>query len=125
VLAVALGGVLALSGAVGAGHRPSSLAFRLPDGSVACRPGAGGAVVCRARGDSVALALTPDGSSRVIDSPVRGRPPAQVLPTGESRRYGAIVCRGSDREIVCSTPNGGQISVGRAGLGALAPPTSK
>jgi hypothetical protein len=109
--------VLALAGAAAAG---GPQAFRIADGSVACRPWTAGAIVCRGDRTPVALALTPHGDSRAFGASVPSAG-ARILPTGAVHRHGTILCRAAAREMVCSTPNGGQIVVGAAGLGALAP----
>ena len=67
-----------------------------------------------------ALVLDADGESRAADVTVEWTRATRVLLPGESWWHGNVSCRARDG-IVCSTANGGTISVAAGGVGALAP----
>ncbi len=116
-------GIAAVSGTAagtGAAGKPAAAAFRLADGSAGCNMLSSGTIACRAEGTRSALVLAADGGSRVDDTPVSWNGATRVLLDGESWWNGAFTCRAAET-LVCSTGNGGQITVGRDGVGALAP----
>lgn len=115
-IAIALVGVLAVSGLAGTGHSgvPAAAAFRLGDGSTACNY-ADGSIACRATGAEAATVLDPDGGSRAGDQFVAWDDTTPVLLPGESWWNGAVSCRAlSESEVVCSAA-GGVIRVGPEG----------
>ena len=120
--ALALTGLAAVGGAAGtaATGPPAPAAFRLADGSAGCAFSESGAIACRAQGGERALVLERDGDSRAADVPVAWTEETRVLLPGESWWHGEVACRARGG-IVCATANGGTISVGTAGVGALAP----
>ena len=118
-LALATGGVLAVSGVAGTGEpggTPAAAAFRLADDSAACNY-ADGALVCRADGMAGAVVLEPDGSQRTADaSTVAWDHSTPVLLPGESWWNGDVACRADARELTCTAADG-ELHVAAGGAG--------
>jgi hypothetical protein len=116
-LALAVGGVLAVTGLAGTGASggdPAPAAFRLPDGSVACNY-EDGTVACRADSAPSVLVLEPDGSSHDDEGRhIAWDSSTPVLLPGESWWHGDVSCRASVHEIVCATGTG-ELYVGADG----------
>jgi hypothetical protein len=118
--AVALGGVLAVSGIAGTGQTggvPAPAAFRLADSSAGCAYAADGSIACRAAGTPAAVVLDPDGDSHADDREVGWDGTTPVLLPGESWWHGDVSCRAPEREIVCDA-GGGTIRVSVDGAAA-------
>ena len=108
-LALAAGGVLAVTGVAGTGTHdgtPAPAAFRLSDGSAACNY-ADGAVTCRADGVDAAVALEADGSSHTADaSSVAWDHSTPVLLPGESWWNGEVSCLAAEASVTCTVADG-------------------
>jgi hypothetical protein len=119
VLALAVGGVLAVSGIAGTGEsgQPAPAGFRLVDGSAGCAYGPDGTVACRAAGAPSAVVLEPDGDSRSDDREVGWDATTPVLLPGESWWNGDVSCRAGEGEIECAAGTG-TIRIGSEGAAA-------
>ena len=115
-----LGAVSGTAGTASPGGKPAPAAFRLADGSAGCTYLSSGAIACRAEGQPRALVLERSGKSRVAGVAVEWSDRTRALLPGESWWHGNVSCR-AQTGIVCSTANGGTISVASSGVGALAP----
>jgi hypothetical protein len=119
MLALAAGGVLAVSGLAGtgdAGGMPAAAAFRLADGSVACDY-AHGRVACSAAGQDEAIVLEPDGSSHAgAVSEVGWDESTPVLLPGESWWNGDLSCLAAEAEVTC-TAGDAELHVTATGAG--------
>jgi hypothetical protein len=109
VIAIALVGVLAVSGLAGTSHSsgaPPAAEFRLADGSTACNY-ADGSISCRATGAEAGIVLERDGDSHADDRFVGWDDTTPVLLPGESWWNGDVSCRAlGESEVVCSAAGG-------------------
>ena len=117
VLAVSLGGLLAVSGGARtpAAGSPAPAGFRLADGSAGCTFD-GERLACRTATMSSAVVLEADGSSSGGDVPVEWNDSTPVLRSTESWWHDGFSCRIDAPDIVCERGNG-SIAVGRDGVG--------
>jgi hypothetical protein len=112
----AVAGIAATSDGGGA---PAAAAFRLEDGSAGCNYRESGEIACRAAGTAVAAVLSPDGKAGLeSSSAVAWDDSTPVLLASESWWNGAVSCRVSGADVVCSN-GAGAISAGARSAGGV------
>jgi hypothetical protein len=112
VLAVSVGGLLAVSGAA---RSPAPAGFRLADGSAGCAYD-GARLACRSASMTSAVVLEADGSSSGGDVHVVWNDSTPILRPTESWWHEGFSCRVADADLVCDRGSG-SIAVGPGGVG--------
>lgn len=112
----AVAGIAATSDGGGA---PAAASFRLEDGSAGCTYRETAEIACRAAGTATAAVLSAEGKAGLgPGSAVDWDDSTPVLLASESWWNGAVSCRVSDGDIVCSAGEG-LISAGAGSVGGV------
>ena len=104
--ATGLAAVSGFAGTSGATGEPAPAAFRLEDGSAACRLVDASTLACRSSATDAAAVLAADGESHPADVEVAVDETTPVLLPAESWWNGAFSCRVRDAAVTCAAGDG-------------------